>query len=510
MQTLNRTLLGEGSLRAERTLERAGAKVRVMQIGDGNFLRGFADAMIDVANGAGLLNASISVVQPLARGIARELRAQDCLYTVILRGIAHGAPSESKRIVSAVDEALDPYTEWQSVLARAADPALRFVISNTTEAGIARHEEPFVPGGTPVSFPAKVTALLKARFESLGGRAGSGLVFLPCELIERNGEALRSIVLEHAEAWRLPSEFSAWVRDENLFSNTLVDRIVPGFPASEAEALYDQLGYRDPLLVSAAPFHLWVIEGPAELARELPLARAGLNVLFTTDLAPYRTRKVRILNGAHTASALASYLAGLDTVREMTEDPLVSRYLRQVVFDEIVPFVPLPDAERKSYAETVLERFANPFIRHELISIALNSISKWAVRVLPTLEDYAAERGKVAPGLAFSLAALIRFYRGSFTSENDFVGERHAAGSPTGGTGRPYPIRDDRELLTFVADAWRAVKQPDDLDVLTRRLLSEPRLWGKSLERVPGLSERVAASLRRIERDGVRAALASI
>ncbi len=360
MQALNRRFVSEGAPRAELTRARTGKPVRVLQIGDGNFLRGFADAMIDLANGAGLLNASISVVQPLGRGIAEELRAQDCLYTVLLRGIERGVPSESKRIVSAVDEAFDPYTEWESVLARACDPALRFVISNTTEAGIARHEEPFVPRQTPTSFPAKVTALLKARFESLGGRRGSGLVFLPCELIERNGETLRSIVLEHADAWELSSDFSAWVRDENLFLNTLVDRIVPGFPASEAEALFDQLGYRDPLLVSAEPFHLWVIEGPKELERELPLAAAGLNVIFTSNLAPYRTRKVRILNGAHTASALASYLAGLDTVREMTEDPLVSRYLRQVVFDEIVPFVPLPDAERKSYADTILERFANP------------------------------------------------------------------------------------------------------------------------------------------------------
>jgi tagaturonate reductase len=473
----------------------------VLQIGDGNFLRGFADAMLDVANGAGLLNASISIVQPLARGIARDLRAQDGLYTVILRGVERGGPVESKRLVSAVDEALDPYTEWQSVVARALDPALRFVISNTTEAGITRHAEPFDPGQTPVSFPAKVTALLKARFESLGGVPGSGLVFLPCELIERNGELLQSIVLEHAEAWQLSQEFSDWVRDENLFLNTLVDRIVPGYPGAEAEALFDQLGYRDPLLVSAEPFHLWVIEGPPDLARELPLAQAGLNVIFTAALAPYRTRKVRILNGAHTASALASYLAGLDTVREMTEDPLVSRYLRQVVFDEIVPFVPLPDAERRGYADTILERFANPFIRHELISIALNSISKWTVRVLPTLEEYVAERGKPAPGLAFSLAALIRFYRGAFTSENDFVGER---------AGRPYPIRDDRELLAFVADAWRAVKEPSDLEPLVRRLLSEPRLWGKRLDGVPGLSELVSASLQRIEQDGVKSALAHL
>jgi tagaturonate reductase len=506
LQSLNRSFLAQGTPRAEFTRARAGKRVRVLQIGDGNFLRGFADAMIDVANGAGLLDASISIVQPLARGIARELRDQGCLFTVLLRGIERGGPTESTRIVSAVDEALDPYTEWQSVLARAADPALRFVISNTTEAGITLHEEPFIAGQTPVSFPAKVTALLHARFAALGGRIGSGLVFLPCELIERNGEALRSIVLEHAEAWQLSSEFTDWVRDENLFLNTLVDRIVPGYPGSEAEALFDRLGYRDPLLVSAEPFHLWVIEGPPELERELPLPEAGLNVIFTSNLSPYRTRKVRILNGAHTASALASYLAGLDTVREMTEDPLVSRFLRQVVFDEIVPFVPLPDAERRGYADTILERFANPFIRHELISIALNSISKWQVRVLPTLEDYVAERGRPAPGLAFSLAALIRFYRGSFTSENDFVGER----SPTGGGGTPYPIRDDRELLAFVADAWRGVKQPSDLDALTRRLLSEPRLWGKSLERVPGLSDLVSASLRRIEQDGMRAALSHV
>ena len=498
MLTLNRNLLADGHLKLEASAPSSLKPVSILQIGDGNFLRAFADWMIDVTNGAGLFNGRVTIAQPLARGIAELMKAQECLYTVILRGVQNGVAVDSRRVVSCVDKVLNPYVEWDAMLATAQDPTLRFVISNTTEAGIAYTEEPLLDGQCPGSFPAKVTALLLARFKALGGTASSGLVFLPCELIEANGTILRAYVLQYAEAWRLPTEFVTWVSEHNVFCNTLVDRIVPGFPAVEAEALYAQLGYKDPLLVAAEPFLLWVIEGPAAIADELPLHKAGLDVVWTTDLQPYRTRKVRILNGAHTASSLAAFCAGLDTVQSMTEDTVVSKFLDRVMFEEIVPFVPLPDAERLAYAQTIMERFANPSIRHELISIALNSVSKWSVRVLPTVKDYAARHGKAPVGLSFSLAALLNFYRGRMVKAGEYEGQRQDGA---------YPIRDNPEVLAIFNAAWR---QADDLERVVTHLLSDTRLWGEDLTGVSGLAEQTAAALARIKALGVKPAMAEL
>jgi tagaturonate reductase len=495
---LNRKTLAQGLIRAETAAPASGRRVRILQIGDGNFLRAFADWMIDVANGAGKLNGEVTIVQPLPRGIAASLNAQDGIYTVLLRGVQGGQPVESRRVVTCVRGALDPYTQWSETLAAAADHATRFVISNTTEAGIAYADEPFEPGTCPKGFPAKVAALLYGRWQALSGDKAPGLVFLPCELIDKNGAKLAECVLRHVDAWRLPAAFAAWVRGANVFCNTLVDRIVPGFPAAEADALYAKFGYADPLLVAAEPFHVWDIEGPAELAREFPLHDAGLDVVFVPDLAPYRTRKVRVLNGAHTGCSLAAFGAGLDTVREMTEDPVVAKFLARVMFEEIVPFVPMPEAECRAYADTILERFANPHIRHELISIALNSVSKWQVRVLPTVRDYAAARGKAPPCLAFSLAALLRFYDGKPGADGELTGER------PGGT---YPIRDNAEVLAILSSAFRA--HPDAAAAVPV-LLRDVRLWQEDLTAIPGLASQVAHALSRIRAVGVKAAMAEL
>ncbi|MDP5240758.1 tagaturonate reductase [Uliginosibacterium sp. 31-16] len=502
MAVLNRSTLATAKVRAEFKLDAAAGKapVRILQIGDGNFLRGFADWLIDVTNGAGLFNGRVTIAQPLARGIADLINAQDGLFTVLLRGVQGGQTVDSRRIVSCVDKCLNPYAQWDEMIALAEDPSLRFVISNTTEAGIAYVAEA-QSNACPDNFPAKVASLLWARFQKLGGSASTGLVFLPCELIEANGSKLRSTVLQHAQAWGLPAAFVEWVNAHNHFCNTLVDRIVPGYPAAEAEALCTELGYTDKLLVAAEPFLLWVIEGPAHLAEEIPLHKAGLDVVWTDDLQPYRTRKVRILNGAHTASSLASYCAGLDTVQQMTEDPVVSKYLKQVMFEEIVPFVPLPDAERKAYADTIMERFANPHIRHELISIALNSVSKWQVRVLPTVKDFAKAHGKAPAGLAFSLAALLNFYHGQFDAQGEFVGQREAGN---------YPIRDNADVLAALAEAWRGWQAGEALSARVHSMLGDVRLWGEDLNAVAGLTDQVVAALTAIKARGVKAAMAEL
>lgn len=471
---------------------------RIVQFGEGNFLRAFADWMIDELNARGLLQSQVLVVQPIRQGLAAQLNAQDGLYTVLVRGTENGQVVESPRVVTAVRRALDPYASWPELVATFESNDLRFVLSNTTEAGIAYSPEPFDAARCPESFPAKIATLLYARFQAVRGHPERGLVFVPCELIEKNGTQLRECVLKHAAAWGLPAGFAKWVSEANVFLNTLVDRIVPGYPKAEVAAVAEKLGYEDRLLVASEHFHLWVIEGPRELEAELPFARAGLNVVWTDNLAPYRTRKVRVLNGAHTGSVLAAFAAGASTVKEMMDDPLTEAFVYRLVFDEILPHVALPEAERRAYAEAVLERFRNPFVRHELLSISLNSVSKWKVRVLPSLLDAVAANRSVTPLLAFSLAALLWFYRGHREPDGSFVGRR--------GDER-YPIRDDEAVLDFFAREWALVEETDDRFQFTKNALAQTQFWGRDLNEVPGLTFSVAIALERIASLGMRETL---
>ncbi|MCX6968233.1 MAG: tagaturonate reductase [Verrucomicrobia bacterium] len=471
---------------------------KILQFGEGNFLRAFFDWMVDETNARGLFGGSVVAVQPIAGGMAPQINAQEGLYTLIARGIEAGTVVETRRIITSISRALNPYEDWADLVALAQSPELRFVVSNTTEAGIAYIGEPYEPGCCPASFPAKVAALLYERFVAVGGDPSRGLVFLPCELIERNGAKLKEYVLQHANAWKLGGAFCAWVESSNSFLNTLVDRIVPGYPRAEAETLCAELGYTDQLLDTSELFHLWVIEGPAHLAAELPLADAGINVIWTDDMTPYRSRKVRMLNGAHTACVLAAFLGGINTVREMTDDPLFERLLRQVLFKEIVPALPMEEGEKQAYAQAVLERFRNPFIKHELLSISLNSISKWKVRVLPSLLDSLANTGKLPPALVFSLAALMRFYKGKPTNCGGINGERN---------GEDYPIRDDAEVMEFFQSRWQAFKTDGNTEALAYATLSNMSLWGEDLTQVPGLLLGVIEGLRAIHVDGMRAAV---
>ncbi|WP_415909948.1 tagaturonate reductase [Oleiharenicola sp. Vm1] len=471
---------------------------RIVQFGEGNFLRAFADWMIDELNGRGLLQSQVLVVQPIRQGLAAQLNAQDGLYTVLVRGTENGQVVESPRVVTAVRRALDPYASWAELVATFEGNDLRFVLSNTTEAGIAYSAEAFDPARCPESFPAKIATLLYARFRAVRGHPERGLVFVPCELIERNGTQLRECVLRHAQAWGLPAEFTQWLGEANVFLNTLVDRIVPGYPKAEADALAAKLSYRDNLLVASEHFHLWVIEGPRELEAELPFARAGLNVVWTDDLTPYRSRKVRVLNGAHTGSVLAAFVAGATTVKEMMDDELTAAFVYRLVFDEIVPCLAQPAEERRAYAEAVLERFRNPFVRHELLSISLNSVSKWKVRVLPSLLDAVVAKRSVPPLLSFSLAALLWFYRGHREPDGRVLGRR--------GDER-YPIRDDEAVLDFFVREWALVEETGDRFEFTKNALAQTQFWGRDLNQVPGLTFSVAVSLERIASLGMRETL---
>lgn len=471
---------------------------RIVQFGEGNFLRAFADWMIDELNSRGLLQSQVLVVQPIRQGLAAQLNAQDGLYTVLVRGTENGKVVESPRVVTAVRRALDPYASWAELVTTFQSNDLRFVLSNTTEAGIAYSAEPFDATRCPESFPAKIASLLYARFQAVRGHPERGLVFVPCELIEKNGTQLRECVLQHARAWGLPPEFVKWVSEANVYLNTLVDRIVPGYPKAEAAELTAKFSYRDNLIVASEHFHLWVIEGPRELEQELPFVRAGLNVVWTDDLTPYRSRKVRVLNGAHTGSVLAAYAAGATTVKEMMDDELTAAFVYRLVFDEIVPCLAQPAEERRAYAEAVLERFRNPFVRHELLSISLNSVSKWKVRVLPSLLDAVAARRAVPPLLAFSLAALLWFYRGHREPDGRMFGRRGD---------EKYPIRDDEAVLDFFAREWGLVEETGDRFQLTKNALAQTQFWGRDLNDVPGLAFSVSISLERIATLGMRETL---
>ena len=465
--------------------------VRVVQFGEGNFLRAFADWMIDVMNERLGLGYGVAVVQPIERGTASVLERQDGLYTTLLTGTRGGEPFEERRVVSCVSRALSPYESWEDFLKLAEDPGLRLCLSNTTEAGIAFDAQDRPESGPRGSFPAKVTLFLQRRYQALGGAPGSGLVFLPCELIDRNGAALRQVVLRYAEAWRLGPGFGAWVEEQIAFCNTLVDRIVAGYPGDRASQLAAELGYRDELMVLGESFHIWVIEGPPAVRDVFPADRAGLNVLFDS-IAPYRERKVRILNGVQTAMTPVAYLCGLETTREAVTHPVVGAWVRRLVEGEIIPMVPASAGDCREYAEEVMERQRNPAIRHRLAAISLNSLSKWKTRVLPTLEDFLARKGRLPEAVTFSLAALIVFYRG----ERD--GERIA-------------LADDGPVLDLFREGWDAVRAGSlDAGGLVGRLLGFERLWGRDMNAVPGLATLLTRQVESILEKGMERAAAAV
>lgn len=385
---------------------------RIIQFGEGGFLRGFVDWMVQKMCDNGTFDASVVVVQPIEQGMCDMLTAQNCVYTHVIRGVE----GVDKTLVDVISRCVKPYEDFDSYLALADNPDMRFVVSNTTEAGIVFSNEDKITDAPPKTFPAKVTLLLKRRYENKMG----GFIFLPCELIDRNGDNLKKAVLSYADLWGLGDGFKAWVEKENVFCNTLVDRINTGYPKGEDL----QLGYEDNMVNTSEFFHLWVIETDYDLEKELPFASAGLNVIVTPDkLEMYRTRKVRILNGAHTSLVPYALLSGLDTVKSCIDDEKMNAHIRKCVFDEIIPTLDLPADELKSYADSVLERFANPYIKHYLSSIALNSVSKFKVRVLPSILEYKKRYGKYPETLVFSFAKLIEFYRTDMTNDDPEVVE---------------------------------------------------------------------------------------
>ena len=410
--------------------------IKILQFGEGGFLRAFADWMIQKVNDSGAFEGGVAIVQPIAQGLCDRLMAQGGVYNLLQRGLRDGVPTVDATRIDVIESCVNPYRDYEAYLALAELPELRFVISNTTEAGIVYEAGDKLTDAPQKSFPAKVTAFLYRRFQ----KNLPGLVFLPCELIEKNGTTLREIVLRYASEWALGDAFSLWVEKENIFCNTLVDRIVTGYPKDEDLPDYAE----DGMLDTSELFHLWVIEGYMGLFEELPLDRAGLNVILTEDITPYRTRKVRILNGAHTSMIPYALLSGVATVRECMLDETLSSFVRGCVYEEIIPTLDLPREELESYAEAVFERFENPYIKHYCASISLNSVSKFRVRVLPSLLEYRRRFGKEPERLLCAFAKLIDFYRTD-------------------------AVKDDPEVAAFMKSAS------------VEEILANEKLWGEDL-----------------------------
>ncbi len=418
---------------------------RVIQFGEGGFLRGFVDWILQITNEKSDFDGSVVVVQPIENGLCDKLSAQDCVYTHIMRGIKEGEPTVEKKIIDVISRCVKPYEDWNAYLTLAENHDFRFIFSNTTEAGIEYIEGDKLTDAPPKSFPAKVTALLHKRF-TLGLK---GFIFLPCELIDKNGENLKRIILKYADNWGLGEDFKVWVNEENIFCNTLVDRIVTGYPKDEEI----DLGYEDNMLNTSELFHLWVIEGPEKILKELPFDKTGLNIIITDNLERYRTRKVRILNGAHTSMIPYAMLEGVETVKDCMENEKLFKFVNSCVFEEIIPTLDLPEEELTDYANNVFERFRNPYIKHLCASISLNSVSKFKVRVLPSLLEYIKRTGKMPQHLLQSFAKLIDFYKTDMTN-------------------------DDKDICEFMKNA----------DVKT--ILASVKLWGEDLSHLAGEVEK--------------------
>ena len=374
------------------------SKERVIQFGEGGFLRGFVDYFLYKLNEKEVWEGKVVVVQPIEKGMCDLLSSQNCEYNLYLRGIENGETVNERTHIDVISRCVNPYTEFDAYMELAANPDMRFIISNTTEAGIEYLGTEKFTDRPAKSYPAKLTQLLYKRYE-LGL---PGFILIPCELIDNNAGFLKEYVLKYAELWQLPEGFTKWLNEECDFCNSLVDRIVTGYPRDEAEELWKEIGYQDNCLDTAEIFHLWVIEGHHE--DELPFNKAGYNIVWTDDVKPYKKRKVRILNGGHTSMVLGAYLYGLTTVGECLKDETVSAFLKKCIFDEIVPTLGNTETD-VNFGKAVLERFSNPFIKHQLLSIALNSVSKFQVRVLPTILEYKEKYGAYPPALTFSMAA---------------------------------------------------------------------------------------------------------
>ncbi|MBE5884462.1 MAG: tagaturonate reductase [Lachnospiraceae bacterium] len=470
--------------------------IKVVQFGEGNFLRGFVDYMIDIANEQGKFDGDIVLIKPIEFGNLDMFHKQDCQYTVSLRGNVDGEAKIINRVVTSVADVVDTYNEYEKYMGLAEIDTLRFVVSNTTEAGIVFDSTDQFEMNPPKSFPGKLTKFLYHRFETFQGDKSKGLVMLPVELIDDNGIMLKKCVMQLIELWGLSNAFKEWVDEACVFTSTLVDRIITGYPRATEQEEWEKLGYEDHIMVTGEPFALWVIESTTDISKEFPLPDAGLPVIFTDNQKPYKQRKVRILNGAHTSFVLAAYLAGKDIVRDSMQDDDIRNFMLKTIYDEVIPTLSLPEEELKAFAAEVVNRFNNPYVDHALLAISLNSVSKWRARCMPSFLGYVEKTGKLPAHLTFSLAALMAFYSGTEIRDKALIGHRD---------GQEYNIMDDRNVLEFFRDHCEK-----DTASFVKAFLGTEDFFGQDLNQVEGLTDAVVTYLDDIKANGMRAALCRI
>ena len=476
-----------------KTLNRQTAEVnkyptRIIQFGEGNFLRAFVDWIVWNTNQKTDFNAGVVVVQPIENGMVEMLNSQDGLYHVNLQGIDKGEAVDSIQMIDVINGGINPYTQNDEYMALAEDPNIRFVISNTTEAGIAFDPSCKLEDKPASSYPGKLTQLLYRRYKHFNGDVSKGLLILPCELIFLNGKELKKCIGQYIDLWNLGEGFKTWFEEACGVYCTLVDRIVPGYPKDTIEQIHERIGYNDNLVVKGEIFHLWVIEAPESVAAEFPADKAGLNVLFVPSEAPYHERKVTLLNGPHTVLSPVGYLSGLDTVKECVEDPQVGAFVKKVMYEELMETLNLPKPELQAFADSVVERFVNPYVKHFVTSIMLNSFPKYKTRDLPGLKTYLERKGELPKGLVLGLAGIITYYKGGFRGDVEIV------------------PNDDAAIVELLKNLWAT----GDVRKVAEGVLAAEFIWGEDLNAVPGLTDLLTADLALIQNEGMRAAVASV
>lgn len=454
--------------------------IKVVQFGEGNFLRAFVDYAFHRLNNEIDFNAGIAVVQPLKEGMVNMINDQDGLYTLFMNGIKKGEKIQDIQLISNIVKAINPYSDFADYLALAKEPALQFIVSNTTEAGIEFLDTDTPDMQPPAAFPAKLTLLLHERFKHFNGEASKAVTIIPCELIDYNSETLKKCILQYCDLWNLGAAFKKWVSEDCTYHSTLVDRIVPGYPRAEIEEYNNKLDYQDNLIVAAEPFFLWAIEGGDDLKAKLPFDKTDLNVKIVDDIRPFKMIKVRILNGAHTAMVPVSLLFGNKLVMETVNGDFTGPFVDNVIA-EISETLPMDKNEITAYAEEVMDRFRNPFIKHALADIALNSISKFKVRVLPSLLGYYKTTKKLPTSLTFSLACLIQFYKGTWNNE-------------------ALPVKDTPELVEAFKKAWEL----GNIESVVAAVLANTDFWDEDLNKVEGLAQALVHALNEIEANGIQ------
>lgn len=461
---------------------------RIIQFGEGNFLRAFVDWIVWNTNRKTDFNAGVVLVQPIDRGMVDMINAQDGLYHLNLQGIDKGEAVDSIEMIDVINRGINPYREFDQYLALAENPEIRFVISNTTEAGIAFDPSCRLEDRPASSYPGKLTQLLYHRYEYFKGDMSKGFIIFPCELIFLNGKELKKCIYQYIDLWNLGEDFKNWFENACGVYCTLVDRIVPGYPKDTIGQIHERIGYDDKIVVKAEIFHLWVIEAPEEVAREFPADKAGLNVLFVPSEAPYHERKVTLLNGPHTVLSPVGYLSGLDTVRECVEDPEVGRFVHKVMFGELLETLDLPKPELEKFAKDVVDRFVNPYVKHFVTSIMLNSFPKFRTRDLPGLKTYLERKGELPKGLVLGLAGITTYYKGGMRGDVEIV------------------PNDDAEIIALLKELWAT----GDVRKVAEGVLGAEFIWGEDLNAIPGLTDMLTADLGLIRNEGMRAAIRSI